>query len=91
MSENMKQGSRIRVLTFPCIIALLFTIGDINDVLASRTGSPITQLHYRHYRDCCNDRESSPNAVANSDYRTKHSPGIYRGAFFISSGMCAVA
>jgi choline transport protein len=56
MSEEMKNASRDMpramfgsvvvsgILTFPYIIALLFAIGDIDDLLASPTGSPITQL-----------------------------------------------
>ena len=56
MSEEMKNAARDMpramfgsvvvsgILTFPYIIALLFAIGDIDDLLASPTGSPITQL-----------------------------------------------
>jgi choline transport protein len=56
MSEEMKNASRDMpramfgsvvvsgILTFPYIIALLFAVGDINDLLSSPTGSPITQL-----------------------------------------------
>src|SRR5271170_2480753 len=56
MSEEMKNAARDMpramfgsvvvsgVLTFPYIIALLFAIGDIDELLASPTGSPITQL-----------------------------------------------
>jgi len=56
MSEEMKNAARDMpramfgsvvvsgVLTFPYIIALLFAIGDIDVLLASPTGSPITQL-----------------------------------------------
>jgi choline transport protein len=56
MSEEMKNAARDMpramfgsvvvsgVLTFPYIIALLFSIGDIDELLASPTGSPITQL-----------------------------------------------
>src|SRR5271170_3948088 len=56
MSEEMKNAARdvpramvgsvviSGILTFPYIIALLFAVGDIDDLLASPTGSPITQL-----------------------------------------------
>lgn len=56
MSEEMKNAARDMpramfgsvvvsgVLTLPYIIALLFAIGNIDDLLASPTGSPITQL-----------------------------------------------
>ena len=56
MSEEMKNAARDMpramfgsvvvsgILTFPYIIALLFAVGDIDDLLASPTGSPITQL-----------------------------------------------
>jgi len=56
MSEEMKNAARDMpramfgsvlvsgILTLPYIIALLFAIGNIDDLLASRTGSPITQL-----------------------------------------------
>ena len=56
MSEEMKNAARDMpramfgsvlvsgILTFPYIIALLFAIGNIDDLLSSPTGSPITQL-----------------------------------------------
>ena len=56
MSEEMKNAARDMpramfgsvvvsgTLTLPYIIALLFSIGNIDDLLSSRTGSPITQL-----------------------------------------------
>ena len=56
MSEEMKNAARdvpramvgsvviSGILTFPYIIALLFAVGDINELIATPTGSPITQL-----------------------------------------------
>ena len=56
MSEEMKNAARdvpramvgsvviSGILTFPYIIALLFAVGDIDSLIATPTGSPITQL-----------------------------------------------